>query len=157
MGFNPYGSELLEREQPIAELEALLAAAAQGEGRIGIVGGEAGIGKTSLLHEIKRRAGNRMDVSWGGCEALFTPRALGPLCDMAADLGPSLAALVNGSASQDRIFSGLIELLQNSARPRLVVFEDLHWADHATLDLIKYVGRRISFLPVALILTLRSD
>lgn len=157
MGFNGNSPELLERDEPIAELERLLLAALAGEGRIGIVGGEAGIGKTSVLFQIRRRAAERMDVAWGSCEALFTPRALGPLYDMAPSLGSPLVAIVAGSASQERIFSGVLDLLQNSPRPRLLVIEDLHWADHATLDLIKYIGRRIAFLPVALLLTLRSD
>lgn len=151
------GAQLLEREQPIAELDELLTSAQAGEGRIGIVGGEAGIGKTSLMHEMRRRAAGRMDIAWGSCEALFTPRALGPLYDMAPGLGSSAVSLVNGSSSQERVFSGVLELLQSSTRPRLLVIEDLHWADHATLDLIKYIGRRIAFLPVALVLTLRSD
>ncbi|MEZ5774670.1 MAG: AAA family ATPase [Hyphomicrobiaceae bacterium] len=148
---------LVERDRPLAAIEAMLGAVASGEGRIAVIRGEAGIGKTSLVRELVRRLAGRCDISSGGCEALFTPRALGPLYDMAAGLDPGLPALLLSSAPQSRIFATLLEALQRGSHPRLVVIEDIHWADHGTLDLLKFLGRRIALLPVLLLLTARSD
>ena len=86
--------ELLEREQFLDELEAILSDVAAGNGRLVLVSGEAGIGKTSLVERFAEAHQSRARVLWGACDALFTPRPLGPLYDMAhQQQGPLLALL----------------------------------------------------------------
>ena len=148
---------LLEREGP---LEALLSSerrAAAGHGITVLLEGEAGIGKTSLLQEFAGRAERGCRVLWGWCEALFTPRPLGPLYDMAQWLDPCVSALLDQAAGPERLFPALLNSLQHTDRTTVLVFEDVHWADNATLDLVKYLGRRISLLRTMLVLSVRSD
>ena len=117
------------------------------------VAGEAGIGKTSLVARVAEEV--HMRVLWSGCEALFTPRPLGPLFDIAHDLGPSVDALLGGDANRERLFPAV--LAAAGAEPTLLVVEDVHWADRATLDLLKYIVRRIARVPLLLVLTYRDD
>ena len=148
---------LIERDGPLETLLSAAGRAVEGHGGIVILGGEAGIGKTSLLREFARLVGKRHRVLWGGCEALFTPRPLGPLQDMARDLDPRVAGLFEESAALARLLPALLSALQDARDTSVLIFADVHWADHATLDLIKYLGRRIPLLRALLILSLRSD
>ena len=153
---------LLERETPLASLNAALKSAHAGQGQTVIVGGEAGIGKTSLLRAFAQAlAGEKRNepakLLWGGSDALFTPQPLGPLKDMADNIDPRLAALLDDMAPQDRIFPALLNALQSGPETRVLIFEDVHWADNATFDLIKYIGRRIAFVRAVLVLSYRSD
>ena len=107
---------LLERERP---LEALLSSerrAAAGHGITVLLEGEAGIGKTSLLQEFAGRADKDCRMLWGWCEALFTPRPLGPLQDMAQSLDPGVAALLDQAAAPERLFPALLNALQHAER-----------------------------------------
>ncbi|HEY7985183.1 MAG TPA: AAA family ATPase [Ktedonobacterales bacterium] len=148
---------LLEREGLLAQLDALLRGAAGGGGKVVLVSGEAGIGKTSL---VERFAGQHQADSrtlWGACEALFTPRPLAPLYDIArASAGP-LRALLERPPERAAIYAALLDELQAGTRPVIVVFEDVHWADEATLDVIKFLGRRIQPLRALFIVTFRDD
>ena len=128
-----------------------------GTGAIVILSGEAGVGKTSLLREFASSSPAGAKFCWGGCEALFTPRPLGPLQDMAQMIGPEIAELLDQAAAQDRIFPALLGALQKSRHSHALIFEDVHWADRATLDLIKYLGRRVPLLRAVIVLSLRSD
>jgi DNA-binding CsgD family transcriptional regulator/tetratricopeptide (TPR) repeat protein len=148
---------LIERDGPLETLHGAAARAAEGRGGILILGREAGIGKTSLLREFARRVGKRHRVLWGGCEALFTPRPLGPLQDMARDLDPQVAELLEQAAAPRRLLPVLLSALQDASDTSVLIFEDVHWADHATLDLVKYLGRRIPLLRALLVLSVRSD
>jgi DNA-binding CsgD family transcriptional regulator len=145
---------LLEREGYLADLAEWLGAAAAGGGCIALLGGEAGIGKSSLLHEFSNRHG-RTRVLWGACDALFTPRPLSPLHDIARQVRGALSAAVNSRASREEIFAAALDELERAAA--LVVFEDMHWADEATLDLLKYLGRRIHRTHAMLVVTYRDD
>jgi DNA-binding CsgD family transcriptional regulator len=147
---------LIERDAPLNSVLQSVARCRAGQGGIVIIGGEAGIGKTTLLREVARQTAG-IKFHWGGSDALFTPRPFGPLCDMAAEIDPAIARLLDETAPQDRIFPALLGALQSARAPCALVFEDVHWADNATFDLIKFLGRRISFLPAVLILTYRSD
>ena len=82
------------------------------------------------------------------------PRPLGPLRDVADELGPSVSALLRGTAAQHEIFAAVLDALR--ARPRVFVVEDLHWADEATLDLVRFLARRIAGLPLLLVLSYRD-
>ncbi|THD11110.1 ATP-binding protein [Metallibacterium scheffleri] len=147
---------LLEREGPLMELTRLARRAAEGQGGTVMVMGEAGIGKTELLRAFAQQHRARR-VLWGYCEPLSAPRPLGPLQDMATLLDGELAALIDAGAPPPRVFARLLESLQHAPAPSVLIFEDVHWADAATLDLIRYLGRRLPALPALLILSLRSD
>jgi DNA-binding CsgD family transcriptional regulator len=148
---------LIERDKPLQTLLELSQAVAKGNGGIVLVGGEAGIGKSSLLAAFSQKLGPTVKCFWGGCEALFTPRPLGPLQDMAAKLDPVVSQLIEDAASQDRIFPRVLNALQSFSQVSVLFFEDVHWADKATLDLIKYLGRRVGLLRTLLVLTFRTD
>ena len=148
---------LIEREFALETLQKAATRAVNSHGSIILIDGEAGIGKTSLLTEFTRLGPANFPIHWGGCEALFTPRPLGPLQDMARMISPEVADLLDITATQDRIFPALLQALQKAAQARALIFEDVHWADTATLDLIKYLGRRLALLPVVLVLSLRND
>jgi DNA-binding CsgD family transcriptional regulator len=146
---------LLEREDALFSLEEAFADALAGAGRIALVSGEAGIGKTSVVRHFADEQANRARVLWGACEALFTPRPLGPVYDIAHDVGGLLLKHLSGGADRTALLSALLDELRSA--PSLVVFEDVHWADEATLDALKYVGRRIDTTRCLLVLTFRDD
>lgn len=136
-------AELLERDQPLGQLESALKRVAAGSGRTVLVGGEAGIGKTSLVERFAEQHRRDARVLWGGCEALFTPRPLGPLYDIAHHLQSDVLALLDDNAPRARLFAAVLSELQPATRPTVIILEDVHWADEATLDLVKFLGRRI--------------
>jgi DNA-binding CsgD family transcriptional regulator/energy-coupling factor transporter ATP-binding protein EcfA2 len=146
--------ELVERETALHTLRTALADAAGGSGRTVLVAGEAGVGKTSLLRALADVHGAaRGGVWWGGCDALETPHALGPLLDIAREQRPRFAAALGGP--RPALFDAVLDELR--AAPRLLVVEDVHWADEATLDLLKYLGRRIARTRSLLVLSYRDD
>jgi DNA-binding CsgD family transcriptional regulator/tetratricopeptide (TPR) repeat protein len=146
--------ELLERKQCLAELTDWLRRAIQGAGCIALLGAEAGIGKTALLQEFaKAQTGTR--VLWGGCDALFAPRPLGPLYDIARQIQGDLLAAIYSNANREVIFAAALNELERTQT--LVVFEDMHWADEATLDLLKYLGRRMQRARALLVVSYRDD
>jgi predicted ATPase len=151
------GTRLLERSEQLKTLTNELAAASDGAGgRVVLVQGEAGIGKTALLREFCRGVGDSVRVLWAGCDPLFTPRPLGPLRDLAADSSGLLAAGVAEGARSFDVAAALISELGRGGRVVLVV-EDVHWADEATLDVIRFVSRRIGQVPGLVALTYRDD
>jgi len=146
--------ELLEREEPRARLEAALAAAREGHGRIISLEGEAGIGKTALTlaFTAAHRSGSRVHA--GGCEHLSTPEPLGPLRDIARESQGRFYISATGHLAT---YESLLQLLQVGRGPALLVIEDIHWADDATLDLLRFLGRRIRAAPVMVLVTFRND
>ena len=129
---NSYPSDvrLLERERPLDVLDDRTRRAVAGHGSVVLVAGEAGIGKTVLLRALVERARARTSPLWGMCDSLSTPRPLGPLRDVAGELGAPVTDLLRGSAAQHEIFAAVLDALR--VRPRVFVVEDLHWADEAT-------------------------
>ncbi len=148
---------LLERDESIATLDHLIAGLGEGAGRVALVGGEAGVGKTSLIEHVADRHRSSANVLWGACDALSTPRTLGPLYDIAPQVGARLQSLLAEKADRATLFGAVLEDLRLSSKPSIIVFEDVHWADEATLDLIKFLGRRIQHTAILLILTYRDD
>jgi DNA-binding CsgD family transcriptional regulator/tetratricopeptide (TPR) repeat protein len=148
---------LLEREDCLEELDAALREAARGSGRIVLVYGEAGIGKTSVVDRFVELRRHGLRTLRGRCDSLFTPQPLGPLHDMAAHLPEQLQQQLQSAASRLEIFIAFLRELQHSPDPAVVVFEDVHWADAATLDLLKYLGRRLQDVRALVILTYRDD
>ena len=149
-------SELLERAGEFAVLEeSLVAVRETSRGRLVLVSGEAGIGKTALLREFCEASSGSARVLWGGCDSLFSPRALGPLIDIAEATGGELASSLESGARPSDVAAVLMREATRRA-PAIVVFEDVHWADEATLDVLGLLGRRIESFPALLIVTYRD-
>ncbi|HMK86207.1 MAG TPA: AAA family ATPase, partial [Steroidobacteraceae bacterium] len=146
--------ELLEREHCFADLAKWLDAALQRGGCITLLCGEAGIGKTALLQEFARRQ-DRVRVLWGACDALFTPRPLGPLHDIARQTRGALLSAVDSASAPNAVFAAALDELERGQT--LLVFEDMHWADEASLDLLTYLGRRIHRARSMLVVSYRDE
>jgi ATP/maltotriose-dependent transcriptional regulator MalT len=144
--------ELLEREELLAQLAAARAA----NGRLVFVGGEAGVGKTSLVRRFVDDQPDSVRVLWGSCDALFTPAALGPFLDVAQSTGGEIAEVVLSSARPHEVAAALIRELETST-PTILVLEDVHWADEASLDVVRLLGRRAHQVPALVLVTYRSD
>jgi DNA-binding CsgD family transcriptional regulator/tetratricopeptide (TPR) repeat protein len=143
---------LVEREQMLQTLDRARLQSRSG-GRTVLVAGEAGVGKTALVDALAASSSER--VLRGACEPLFTARPLGPFVDIAASLPPSLAESLAGSGRVNAALPGLLDEL--SAQPSVVIVEDVHWADKASLDLIALLGRRMSATTSLLVVTFRDD
>ena len=143
--------DLVEREAVLQSLHAQLGQAAS-SGRIVLIGGEAGVGKTSVLRAL---AAGHPDVWWGACDALQTPHPLAPLLDIAHHAGVRFAVHLAGP--RPALFEAVLDELRLAAATVLVVIEDAHWADEATLDLIKFLGRRIERTRALLVVSFRDD
>jgi DNA-binding CsgD family transcriptional regulator/tetratricopeptide (TPR) repeat protein len=147
----PELAELLERAPALLALTQRLEAA-RSRGGVVLVAGEAGIGKSSLL---RAAAATHGVVWWGCCDALATPHPLAPLLDIARDVQPRFAGRLTGP--RPALFDAVLDELRAAASPVLVVVEDAHWADDATLDLLKFLGRRIEGTHAVLAISFRDD
>lgn len=149
--------ELLERDRYLEGLEKTFSRLTSDGGCVVLISGEAGIGKTSLVERFAKMVGNRARILWGNCDALFTPRPLGPLYDIAGQLKNGLLTLLNDQVPRATIFSTFFNDLQETKLPNVVIIEDAHWADESTLDLIKLLARRVDRLNSIFIVTYRDD
>lgn len=150
--------DLLERDDLLDELGDVHRLSGEGAGRVALVAGEAGIGKTTLVEHFARRArAGGARVLWGACDALYTPRPLGPLLDVARQVEGPLAAAAAAGAERERLFSLFLDELRAPGPATVAVLEDVHWADEATLDLLKFIGRRIRRGAGMVIVTYRDD
>lgn len=147
---------LLERETAVADLHRYAREAASGDGRCVLVAGEAGVGKSVLVEQLAEEVSEAQWV-WGICDGLATPRPLAPLTDLADGLGSHVQRLVAADAERDVLFRAVLNELQRGDHLVVVVVEDLHWADEATLDLLRFLTRRIRTSPVLVIVTFRVD
>jgi len=148
---------LLERNSQLATLRRELDEAAAGRGRLVAVAGEAGAGKTSLVEAFAAEAGAGARVMRAACEDLSIPDPLGPLYDLAQAAQWPLPRVVQGNAGRLPLFAEAREVFGRGPLPALLIIEDLHWADDATLDFVRYLGRRIAVSPILLLLTARND
>lgn len=148
---------LLERESDLRLLAAALDEATAGEGRVALVSGEAGIGKTTLIAHFLAQHSKTARVLAGNCDSLFTPTPLAPFHDIARCLGGRLLAQLEHDAPRAQLFATMLDHLRDTGQPTLLVIEDVHWADEASLDLLKYLGRRIAQTRALLILSYRHD
>ena len=148
--------QLLERESPLASLAGYASEARGGDGRLVLVAGEAGVGKTAL---VERLQADMPDArwSWGACDGLFTPRPLGPLFDLGDQLGGALGASCRAGAARDELFRTLLGQVSDPGTLDVIVVEDVHWADEATIDLLRFLGRRIRDAAVLIVVTYRDD
>lgn len=151
-------SAILERQSQLDEMEQALELAVAGAGGVVLICGEAGIGKTTLVELFAERArAADVPVLSGACDALHTPRPLGPLLDIARAAGGHLQAIAEGEPRREKLFDGLVALLQRRQPAPIVVVEDAHWADFATLDLLTFLGRRMRDVSGLLVVTFRDD
>jgi DNA-binding CsgD family transcriptional regulator len=148
--------ELLERDGALAVLAEALEAAARGAGRVVFVTGEPGIGKTSLVTQFARDASAAARTLFGTCDDLSIPRPLGPVRDLVGSVSPQLEEALSGDVAPHEIQTLLVAELALPPHPTVLVLEDVHWADEATLDSITVLGRRIGSLPALLVLTFRA-
>jgi DNA-binding SARP family transcriptional activator len=149
--------ELLEREAPLAELAACMADARAGRGRVALVAAEAGGGKTALVERFCAEGASGADILWGACDPLSTPRPLAPLLDIAQAAGGELGRLADQDADRDALSRALLARLRRPAALHVLVLEDVHWADEATLDLLRVLGRRVGQTRTLLIATYRDE
>jgi DNA-binding CsgD family transcriptional regulator/tetratricopeptide (TPR) repeat protein len=149
--------ELLERDGELTLLGDCLGDMRRtGRGSIALVAGEAGVGKTTLLRQFTADRPASTPTLWGSCDPLFTPRPLGPLLDVAEALGGELAEVVAKSTTPHDAVAALSRQLRD--RPGgILVLEDLHWADEATLDVLRLLARRIETVPVLVVASYRDD
>jgi DNA-binding CsgD family transcriptional regulator/tetratricopeptide (TPR) repeat protein len=151
---NPAG-DLLERADAFAALEdALARVRGNSRGRLLFVVGEAGVGKTVLLRRFSEECVAR--VLWGASDALITPRPLGPLLDIVQVTGGELQERVESGASPHQVAMALLRELA-TRRPTVLVLEDVHWADEATLDVLRLLGRRVSGVQALVLASYRDD
>jgi DNA-binding CsgD family transcriptional regulator/tetratricopeptide (TPR) repeat protein len=147
--------DLLERGPELAELRTAAQVAVGGRGRVVLVHGEAGIGKTSLINALRADPPDGARVLVGSCDAMSTPRTLGPLRDLTGSVGTRLAEALRGG-DRDEVFTAIQEEL--AAEPgTILVIEDAHWADEASLDVLRYLARRVDTLPGVVVLTYRDE
>jgi DNA-binding CsgD family transcriptional regulator len=151
--------ELLEREAPLAQLNQIIDRVRQrAQGECVLVHGEVGIGKTSLVRLFVQGLEPATTTALiAGCEALNTPRPLGPLVDLAQRFPPNVSAALHAGSVWNGLFPALLGALRDAPLPTLLAIEDLHWADAATLDFVRYLGRRLHDVAMVLLLTYRSD
>ncbi len=145
---------ILERESELARLAGLVEGTESAGGRVVLVRGEAGIGKSTLINRFLSDCHDRAHTLLGTCDDLLTPQPLGPIWDIARQE----ASLTEPLALGDRraVMEVVLDLLSRSLRPTVLVLEDTQWADEATLDVIKFLGRRIARTNGLLILTYRD-
>jgi DNA-binding CsgD family transcriptional regulator len=150
---------LLERGTALSELDRCQRAAASGVGRVVLLRGEAGVGKTSVITRFVSGLGRRAHVLRGWCDPLTAPRPLGPLIDMLGESSDEQAAGLRAAVDAgdiDAIYARLVGMFGNETA-WVCVIEDAHWADGATLDLLRFLSRRIQSLPVLLLVSYRDD
>jgi DNA-binding CsgD family transcriptional regulator/tetratricopeptide (TPR) repeat protein len=150
------GSELLERAGDLTVLADAVADAAERRGSVVLIAGEPGIGKSSLLRTWLGDPGVPARPLAGWCDDLLTSRTHGPFRDVARTTGGALAEAIAASDTPG-VMEAVHELLSDPLRPTALVLEDVHWADEATLDVVRFLGRRIGRLPAVLVLTYRPD
>src|SRR5581483_6644602 len=153
----PTAVGLLEREGELGLLADRLAEVVEsGRGRVALIRGEAGVGKTALIRAFCDDLDGATTVLRGACDPLFTPRPLGPLLDIAELVGGQLVDLVEYGAKPYEVVSALADELGDRG-PVVVVLEDLHWADEATLDVFRLLVRRVESVPVVFVASYRDD
>jgi DNA-binding CsgD family transcriptional regulator/tetratricopeptide (TPR) repeat protein len=147
---------LLEREAQLQTVGGYLAEAADGHGRMVFVAGEAGIGKTTFVGRVVADAAGAARVASGTCDGSATPAPLGPLVEMLPQLP---ADIWPPDATRQDVFARLVATLRQPRQrePYLLVIEDAHWADEATLDLIRHLSRRVHGCHALVLVTYRPE
>ncbi|MEO7429315.1 MAG: AAA family ATPase, partial [Acidimicrobiales bacterium] len=146
---------LLERGDQVATVLERFAQLDR-SGHLVLISGEPGAGKSALVRELLDHHLGSAQVMVGRCDDLFAPRPFGPLADIARDRpGPLADALAAGD--QGAVFEAFLAEVAAPGQPTVVVLEDLQWADEATVDLLRFVARRLADLPCLILATHRDD
>ena len=148
---------LIEREDLLNVLTEKFSSISQADGHCILISGESGIGKTSLIKEFSKILNNESRLYIGRCDSLFTPRPLAPIYDIALQMGSDIWEENDYEGDRARLFNKFLNNIINHEVPVVIVFEDIHWADEATLDFIKFLARRISNLHCLFVLTYRDN
>jgi DNA-binding CsgD family transcriptional regulator len=146
---------LLERDDDLAALAAWLGRARTGQGGLVLVSGESGAGKSTLLQAFTDAGPDDIPVLWGACDPLTPPRPLGPVHDLASQLGANVVALLQTARQPHEIFTAVFEHLR--LQPSVLVVDDLHWADQGTIDLLRFLLRRIRITRSLVVGAARDD
>ncbi|MFQ6170013.1 ATP-binding protein [Oryzobacter sp. R7] len=147
--------DVVERAEQLAAVEAWLSDAARGHGRLVYVCGEAGVGKTTLVRAAVERADGRARVALAGCDGSATPSALAPLAELATQLP---GVVWSPDRGRHELFAAFLDVLRAAEEgPILVVVEDVHWADEATLDLVRHLARRVDTCHALVLVTYRGE
>ena len=149
--------QLVERESFFSFLQTKFGHVTDSQGHNMLVCGEAGIGKTSLVNAFCRQHKDDAVIFQGSCDALTTPRPLAPVYDIASQLRSDLWGNQKHNDDRAALFMAVFHELELQVKPVLIVFEDIHWADEATLDFIKFLARRINRIRCLFILTYRDN
>src|SRR5512147_3205044 len=149
--------DLIERADFLKVLHAKFESVTQTEGHCVLVSGEAGIGKTSLVKTFSKEINTRAKIYIGRCDVLFTPRPLAPLYDVALQMRNDIWERANNAADRVGLFNRFFHELTIQPETTDIVFEDIHWADEATLDFIKFLARRVTHVHCLFILTYRDN
>src|SRR6266545_1238613 len=153
----PAPGMLLERGAELSVLaDRLDAVERSARGQVLLVRGEAGVGKTTLLRRFCDQRGQPVRILWGACDPLFTPSPLGPLRAVAEGSGGELGAAVERGAMPYEVARSLARELGARA-PSVFVLEDVHWADEATLDVLRLLARRVEAVPALVVVSYRDD
>lgn len=169
----PFDSRsLVGRQREQARLHGLLDQTLDGRGSLVLVSGEAGIGKTTLVRYLTQQAEERdAFVLSGGCYDLTTTPPYGPWSEIfdaylpRDDLPGEVPVLLRsdgsatGAGSQAAMFAGVRGFFESLAATRtlILVLEDLHWSDQASLDLLRYLSRHLGDSGVLIVVTYRND
>jgi len=147
---------LLERDSERAALAGDLEDVVAGHGRLVFLEGESGVGKTAIVRLFLQSQKTTSRVHQGACDPLFTPRPLGPFVDVAASVGGELQRVVAADGKPYEVATALMRYL-GGRDTTILLLEDVHWADEASLDVLRLIGRRIEPLRALVLATLRND
>jgi energy-coupling factor transporter ATP-binding protein EcfA2 len=146
--------QLVERDDHLRALGEAVASSSDA-GSVVLLSGEAGVGKTSVLHALSAALDHRYRVMVAACEPVGIPVAFAPLFDLLDQVPDELRADIRSGSRRPAVYAGMLDLLKNDRV--ILVLEDMHWADEATLGLVRYLGRRIGPTNSTLVVTFRSE
>ena len=159
-----------DRAGALRGLQRRLLAATRGRGALVLIHGPAGIGKTSLANAYREKVCSLGAVfAAAHCSERATAPAYAPwhdllrqlqsLAGMDLDMLPEPFGSAPPAGTAYRLMQAVSESLRQAAAesPLVLLLDDLHWADQDTLDLLDFVSRRLSDLPLLVIVTYRSE
>ncbi len=145
---------LVERDSQLQALSHAVEGSSEA-GRVVFVSGEAGHGKTSIVHTLVTGLDHRFRVMIATCEPVEVPAAFAPLYDLIDQLPDTLSHDISSAPLRPSVNVAMLEFVRGDRT--VLVFEDVHWADEATLGLLRYLGRRMETTPSTLVLTYRPE
>ncbi len=148
--------DLLERDEALSALvDSLLSVQQSAQGRVVLLSGEAGVGKTSLLRRFCEACSPSARILWGACEPLLTPSPLAPFVEFAPSCALNFQELLERASTPHAISQALVRELRSKG-PAILVLEDVHWADDATLDVLRLLGRSHGTVPAVVLISYRD-